>query len=241
MNDKLVVTGYIIKSVTYLENDAIVTLLSADGLLTFKARGVKKITSKLARLINLYSYVELELTKTGKHYILTNGTVITTNSQIYNSLDSMCLLGLISESILTFLNEVDISIFILFNNLIKAINGEFDPFTMTLICLSKISLKAGYGLNVDECVKCHSKLKIVSNSFKLGGFICLNCANGEALESVEYLKTVRYVFKVDEENYFHHVISKKLSIRLIKEILEHLSYCFDYPKLVFSDMINNLY
>ena len=97
MNDKLVVTGYIIKSVTYLENDAIVTILSADGLLTFKARGVKKITSKLARLINLYSYVELELTKTGKHYILTNGTVITSNSQIYNSLDSMCLLGLISE------------------------------------------------------------------------------------------------------------------------------------------------
>ena len=42
--------GYVIDSVDYKDNDSIVTILSQEGLVTLKARGTKKITSKMNSL-----------------------------------------------------------------------------------------------------------------------------------------------------------------------------------------------
>ena len=39
--------GYVIDSVDYKDNDSIVTVLCKDGLVSLKARGVKKINSKI--------------------------------------------------------------------------------------------------------------------------------------------------------------------------------------------------
>ena len=45
--------GYVIDSIDYKDNDSIVTILSEDGLISLKARGSKKITSKMNSVLIL--------------------------------------------------------------------------------------------------------------------------------------------------------------------------------------------
>ena len=57
MNDdkEYVVEGIVIKNIPYGENDGIITVLCADGLLNFKARGILKPNGKNSASCLLYS------------------------------------------------------------------------------------------------------------------------------------------------------------------------------------------
>ena len=46
MNKEVVISGIVIKSIPYGENDAIISVLTKDGVVTFKARGILKPSSK---------------------------------------------------------------------------------------------------------------------------------------------------------------------------------------------------
>ena len=61
MNNELVVSGIVIKSIPYGENDAIISCLSADGIITFKARGILKPSSKNMSSCLMYAYSEFTL------------------------------------------------------------------------------------------------------------------------------------------------------------------------------------
>ncbi len=51
MNNEVVVNGIVIKQVPYGENDAIITCLSENGIVAFKARGVLKPSSKICLVV----------------------------------------------------------------------------------------------------------------------------------------------------------------------------------------------
>ena len=240
-SDNQLVKGYVIRNVPYGESDAIVSGLTEEGIISFKARGIKKITSKNASSCLLYAFSEFECATKGNYKYLTRGSLISSNYQLYEDIDKMCICGLISETILTFLPEPSKQIYILFEYLMRVVNGEFDLFSFAAIFIAKIIIECGYGLDVDGCVKCHTKNKIVSINYAEGGLICYKCRENENIESPLYLKTIRYIFKVDEENYFHHIIERPLAIRLIKELMNYLKNQYDYRKLVFCEMFFETY
>ena len=63
--------GYVIDSIDYKDNDSIVTVLCEDGLISLKARGAKKITSKMNSVLFNYAFSEFEVNKSEKSGYLT--------------------------------------------------------------------------------------------------------------------------------------------------------------------------
>lgn len=59
------IKGLVLKSVKYSESDKLVTILTEEGKLFFKARGIRSITSKNAAGCAAFVYSEFELEQTG--------------------------------------------------------------------------------------------------------------------------------------------------------------------------------
>ena len=105
-NNELVIHGYVLRSVDYQENDAIVTVLYESGVISFKAKGIKKLTSKNRSSCLLYAESEFVLEKSkNNNYILIKGNLISSNFNLYSSIENMTCLGLIGGAILNFLDE----------------------------------------------------------------------------------------------------------------------------------------
>ena len=241
-NEEVLVQGFVIKSVEYKESDAIITCLTSGGIFSFKARGVLKPGSKNAASCLLYAYSEFVLQEKDNYYFLTKGKLLSSNFKLYDSIDNMCILGLISESILNFLDKPSPIIYNMFQRLIQGINQQFDILTLAVLSLAKIIVESGYGLITNQCVRCGKKTRIVSIDYSDGGFICLDCINDKKdVDSPEYLKSIRYSFMVDCDDFFHHEFKKEIAIRLIKEYMNYLLDQFGYRKVNFYDLFNNLY
>ena len=60
-NQEYIVQGFVIKTVDYKEYDAIITCLTSDGIISFIAKGVNKLTSKNRVSCTLYSFSEFTL------------------------------------------------------------------------------------------------------------------------------------------------------------------------------------
>ena len=101
MNNEITIHCFVLKQVEYGESDAIVSVLTENGVIVFKARGILKLTSKNRSSCLLYSESEFTLDCNNNDYrILTKGKLITSNFKLYDSLENMTCLGLVSEAIL---------------------------------------------------------------------------------------------------------------------------------------------
>ena len=97
------IKGIIIKSSVYKESDAILTCLSREyGLVSFKARGVLKVTSKNASSCQLYTIGEYHLTGKNEygHKILTSVDGIKYPSALFDNGHYLALFAFLSEAIL---------------------------------------------------------------------------------------------------------------------------------------------
>lgn len=242
MSEELVVEGIVIKNIQYRDYDGIITCISEKGLITFLANGILKLQSKNASSCLLYSKSEFTLEKKNEKLFLTKGKLINSNFKLYESLDNMCCLGIVSECILNFLDDPGEIIYNSLSKMLEGLNQGFDVFTLCAICLSKIIQQSGYGLEISHCVKCGSKTKIVSLDYAEGGFICQKCVKSiNEVDKIEYLKSVRYTFMVDIDNFFHFTLNKTIAIRLIKEYVSYLLDQFGYKKMGFFELFNQSY
>lgn len=244
INKEIVKTGFVLKNVVYGESDGIVTILTEDGLVTFKARGINKLTSKNKASCLLYSKSEFTLEESKKNYlVLTKGKLISSNYELYSSLDYMVCLGVVSESITSFLDSnTSKEIYNLFQAMTECLTNHFDIFTITAIFLAKITIEAGYGLDISRCVRCSNRDKIVFMSYNDGGFVCKRCLNPhEEVQSSEYLKSIRYTFMVTEDNYFHYELKREISLKLIREYIRYLQEAFGFKKLNFFELFDQTY
>ena len=242
MNKEVVISGIVIKSIPYGENDAIISVLTNDGVVTFKARGILKPSSKNMASCLMYAHSEFTLEEKKSNNYLTKAKLISSNYRLYENLEYMTCLGLISECINVFLDDKTSKIiFDSFLLLLKGINDDFDIYTLTLINLAKIVKESGYGIDVNSCIRCGDKKGIVSINLNEGGFICKKCfTSSEEIKSTTYLKTVRYIFNVDLDNYFHYQLNKSVAISLIREYIYYLQECFGYKKLKFFELFDQI-
>lgn len=238
-----VVSGIVLRNVAYGENDGILTVLSESGLISFKARGILKPSSKNAGSCLLYAESEftLEETRSG-NYVLTRGVLKKSHYKLYESIDFMCGLGLVAESLLSFLDDPSPLIYRSFRKLLEGIESGFDVFTLEAILLAKIMTESGYGLETSHCLRCGGTKQIVSLNYEEGGFICSKCkSEHEEADSPEYLKSIRYVFMVGEADYFHYELKRPICVRMIREFMRYFRDRFGYRKLVFFELFDRSY
>lgn len=216
------IEGIVLRQISYKEKDAIVSILTSKGVTGFYARGILSLTSKNASSCHLFTKSAFLLSSTGDKIYLRKGSILTSYRNLYLSIENMTTVSFMAEIVFKTLNEDDGRIYNTFERILELLNEKFDPLTLFAIFLAKVITYSGYSLNYSSCVLCANKRSIVQIDYQIGGFICKKCAQKQILEDSLYLKTFRYIFKVDSKDYNKVVLNKKILLRLIHELLNYL-------------------
>lgn len=219
--------GIVIRRVPFKGDDVMVNVLTKDKMRSFLAKGVLKIFSKNSFSCNFYTRSRFQVYKGKEGDFLRIGEVIESYPNIGNSMDKLALLDFISEVTNNLLDKKDSSnIYEYMQKLLESFNGAFSPWTAVLIYFAHLLIAAGYGFDVDHCIKCGNKTDIKALSYKDGGFICKNCFDTKEHinTDVRKLKIVRYVFKVDISNFNKIEFEKEECKELIIELANFLNW-----------------
>jgi DNA repair protein RecO (recombination protein O) len=191
------IKGYVLHLSAYKENDAMVKVLSADGIYSFLARGVNKPTSKLAGATQLLSFSQFSLLSSN------GGALSLKEAQSLKVVDGRDDLGRLTA--FSFLAELSdkliqedeaVESYPWLEATLQALDQGFDPFTAALVYFAHLLIIAGYGLDVDECIVCGAKKDIAGISYSEGGFICRNdLEEGVEAADTRKLKILRYIFR----------------------------------------------
>ena len=170
----------------YKEKDAIISAISESESITFLARGVKDPKSKNAALNNILTVADIELMDGDfKYPILKSSKPLNTSLKLGMDSDYLSSLMLIDEMMLNLFPEEER--FMMFPYLEKALDNlkKTDDWLMTLLVLMAHVIRlGGFQLEVNRCVMCGSKTKIVAFSFLDCGFICQDCFNDDIVHDL---------------------------------------------------------
>lgn len=205
MNDRI--SCLILKSLDYKEADSILTVFTEEyGKITFFARGVRKVHSKNAGQIQLYSksdflYDHVE----GKtSFTLRTASCLNYFRHMKQDLSSSVAAGVISETVCELLEEserVD-GVFGMIDKAFQLLDKGANADTVLALFLSDLLKVSGLGVHVDSCTLCGSSY-VHAVSVEDGGFLCKSCAEqkGIPLSSLDELKRFRILGKGGLEHF----------------------------------------
>jgi DNA repair protein RecO (recombination protein O) len=108
MSNDLRTKGIVLRRTNYGEADRILTIITKDGQVSALAKGARKLKSKLAGSIELFSYSEFVFHKgKGELLILTNARLIEYYSHIMTNLEAIKDAGIMMKEINHYSNHVD--------------------------------------------------------------------------------------------------------------------------------------
>ena len=143
--------GIVIKFSKYLDNDAMITVLTKTGIKSFLARGALKMKSKNARSLNLYTISKFELLEEKYGNILKTGVSIYVPFNLYSSFESLACLSLIGEATFNSINEYDeYDLFSPFSIAIKTMDNNEDPLILTIEYLLILMSFSGEGIDFNK-------------------------------------------------------------------------------------------
>lgn len=194
---------FILRMTPYREKDFIITAISPEGLVVFKAVGLAKPNAKLSGIVTLYAIVEAELDEKKTGLVLTNALAVSRYYKIMSDYQKLSVLNFIGESTLRLLHD-ESEIASSYPYIKKAVLGletAFSPLTLAYITLAKILQAGGYGLDVNRCVYCQSTNDIVGINYVQGGFLCRKHIGHDfdVVLTPEKLNIIRYAFLVPLE------------------------------------------
>lgn len=217
------IEGYVLRVSSYKENDAMVTVISTEGLFSFLARGVLKNTSKNFSSCQLLAKSKFSLNeqKSG-NYSLSESSVISVPDG-KSSLLRLGIFSFISEACLKLVMEEESSkVYPWIDKTMNDLKNEGKEASSTLIFLSHLLNEIGYGLEVNGCVRCGGKTGIVGVSLKDGGFVCKDCADENDKMDLRDLKILRFCFKCRLEDTDRADFTTEESIKLIKRLIRYI-------------------
>ena len=219
--------GIVIRRTSYKEGSAMISVLTKDRIRSFLAKGVLKITSKNAPSVNLFTKSRFQTFKGEEGDFLRVGEVIESYPNITKDFEKLAILDFISEMTNSLIGTNDAKdVYDFLSKTLEIINGDFSPLTALLIYFAKVLKASGYGLDVDSCAICHKKTQISAISYKDGGFICQNCFDASIHRKTDprKLKILRYIFKVDVDNFTKVAFSNEECKDIIFELCEFLNF-----------------
>lgn len=227
---KLEIEGIVLKQTPYKEKDAMISVLTKDGIVSFLAHNVLAVTSKNKSACLPYTFSLFNLNSRNDKLTLSQAKIIKSYAHLYSSFEYLASINLINECINKFIDEDNIYIFSYLKKYLELIEEGYSEVTLTLIMLAQIIKFSGYDLEYNQCVICGDKKNIVDVSYADGGFICAKCAKRNHRSS-NYLKTFRYVFMIDSENMNYHLIDQNIGECLIYDFCSHLIKSFGFNEL----------
>ncbi len=200
----------ILKSYNLGEADRIIKLYSQDkGLIDAVAKGARKIKSKFGGRLELYNFIECELSKGRNLDIINQAEIIKTFKNIPGDFNKFLFCQLISEIILkTNLAGAENApvlfklIYVCFSEIDTIPEGDIYSIEKTgVFFISKFLKITGYAPLVHSCTKCGNQTGMGMEegnifSIRLGGILCRQCA----AEVANYPDLKKLISK--EQHYF---------------------------------------
>ena len=216
----------------YKEKDAIITAISRSETITFLARGIKDPKSKNAALNNPLTVADIELMDGDYKY-----PVLKASKELFVpmklKMDSTYL------GTLLLMNEMMVHLFSdddkqeMFTYLEEGVIGlkKTNDWIMTLLVFMAQAIRiGGFELEVNRCVICGQRNKILAFSFIEGGFICQNCVNEETERDLtkEQMMLLRSIFNSRDYHLLDSTYSKEDALVLLRKTLDFIQEAFGY-------------
>ena len=216
----------------YKEKDAIITAISQSETITFLARGIKDPKSKNAALNNPLTVADIELMDGDYKY-----PVLKASKELFVpmklKMDSTYL------GTLLIMNEMMVHLFsdddkqAMFSYLEEGVIGlkKTNDWMMTLLVFIAQAIRiGGFELEVNRCVICGQKNKILAFSFIEGGFICQNCVNEETERDLtkEQMILLRNIFNSRDYHLLDSAYNKDDALVLLRKTLDFMQEAFGY-------------
>ncbi|MBP5091127.1 MAG: DNA repair protein RecO [Bacilli bacterium] len=215
-----------IKLVKTKESDAMITALGPEGLFSFYARGVSKITSKNAAAVQPLTYAKYSLVESSTGSLtLGESEPIASFLGLGGDLAQMAALSFIQEiSSKLIADDEGAKDYPWLLAALTAIKNGFDPLSAALIYFAQLLKNGGVGLNVDSCVVCGKKENIVAISYQEGGFLCGDHflpGVGEACGK-RRLQILRYIFRLPINSFEKVSFEKDETVLLLESLARYV-------------------
>lgn len=216
----------------YKEKDAIVSAISSEGFLTFLARGIKDPKSKNMTLNNPLSIADIELMDGDfKYPILKGSKLIFTPLRLEMDSKYLGALLLMNEVMMhLFPDEEKHQMFPYLEEGIIKLKETNDWLMALLVFLSCAIRIGGFELEVNRCVMCGQKKKILAFSFVEGGFICEDCINEDIQKdlSKEQMILLRAIFNSRDYHLLSSKYNEKDGLVLLRRFIDFMQEAFGY-------------
>ena len=189
--DNIKVNALMLRATDYLENDKILTLLTAEkGKITAGIKGVKKSGAKLKFAAQPFCFAEYILAERGGRYTVTQASECESFYDLRTDVNKFYAACAACETAaaLTFEGDGGGGIFY---DCVKALTQMCGgDEVLSLISFLLTSLKgAGYGISTEGCAACSADLSGAEKmrfDMDAGAFYCWECGNGAGVSGATY-------------------------------------------------------
>lgn len=218
------IEGIIIKEIPYGESSKIIHVYTKDGIIGIMCKGAKKIKSPFRATTLKFTYGIFNIYyKEGKLSTLVSVDIINGLKNIMEDITILSYINYLTELTEQVVKQTNENIYDDFINTILKINEGLDALIMCNILEIKYLDYLGVGLNLDSCIRCGSKVNILTIDGDRGGYICTNCYQNEQIVDSKTIELLRMYYYVDIKS-----ISKlKISDKVKNEINHFLNIYYD--------------
>ena len=216
----------------YKEKDAVITAISQSETITFLARGIKDPKSKNTAINNPLMIADIDLMEGDfKYPILKSSKEILTPMKLKTDSAYLGTLLLMNEMMLHFFpDEEKAKMFAYLEEGVTSLK-KTDNWLMTLlIFMARAMSIGGFELEVNRCVICGKKNRIVAFSFVEGGFICEECANEETERDLtkDQMLLLRAIFNSRDYHLVESSFNKEDALVLLDKFIAFSEEAFGY-------------
>lgn len=189
--DNVKVNALMLRAVDYLENDKILTLLTAErGKLTAGIKGVKKAGAKLKFAAQPFCFAEYILAERGGRYTVTQASECESFYELRTDINKFYAACAVCEAAIALTYEGDTSGEI-FSDCVRTLStmcASDEGLTLIGFLLSVLR-KTGYGISLENCPVCGASLTQAEKmrfNMDTGSFCCWDCGTGVGVSGVTY-------------------------------------------------------
>lgn len=219
--DNIKVNALMLRATDYLENDKILTLLTAErGKITAGIKGVKKAGAKLKFAAQPFCFAEYILAERGGRYTVTQASECESFYELRTDISKFYAACAVCETAIALTYEGDEN-GALFSDCVRALSGMCtgDEGVALVGFLLNALRGAGYGVTLENCPHCGANLSGAERlrfDLDTGSFSCWDCGTGAGASG----GTFSALCAADGKAGFNVTADgKKRALKLLKEYL----------------------
>jgi DNA repair protein RecO (recombination protein O) len=219
------VRGTILNKRDLRENDRLFVIYTDQlGKIEAVAKGARKIKSKMAGHLDLFSIVDLMVAPGRSYYQIAGAETLRNFINLKSDLIKVALASYCLEmiDIFTKTEHPDLKIYAILNELLKIFDGKKNKDHLKLYGLSKFFIlkllsALGWMPELYSCVKCKKKIVPNGNLFDAGrgGLVCGACSLEGVSISTTTIKILRFIL----QNNLKNSAALKMTKHQLKEVV----------------------